>query len=90
MHTNSNKDMNCRVCGFDQGLRPWGKSGQSPTFEICDCCGVQFGYEDCLESGLRKFRQKWLANGANWFSPEIKPEGWSLEDQMKGIPDQFK
>lgn len=82
--------MNCRVCGLDQGDNPWGECGQFPSFDICGCCGVQFGYEDCTELGMREFRQKWLENGAKWFMPKDKPEEWSLEEQMKGIPDQFK
>jgi hypothetical protein len=36
----------CRVCGLDQQSPPWGVDGKSPTYAICDCCGVEFGYED--------------------------------------------
>jgi hypothetical protein len=81
---------NCRVCGYDQGFEPWGEDGETPTFDICDCCGVQFGYEDCNELYVNKFRQEWINNGTKWFTPHDKPPGWSLEEQMKGIPDEFK
>lgn len=85
-----NKIFNCRVCGLDQGFEPWGNDGETPSFDICGCCGVQFGYQDCNEFYVKKFRQEWLEKGANWFDPKEMPEGWSLEEQMKGIPDQFK
>ena len=34
----------CRVCGKVQDDPTWGEDGKTPTFDICDCCGVQFGY----------------------------------------------
>lgn len=37
----------CRVCGYDWGEPTWGPSGDSPRFDICLCCGVLEGYEDC-------------------------------------------
>ncbi|PBC22211.1 hypothetical protein CK226_16405 [Mesorhizobium sp. WSM4311] len=37
----------CRVCGLDQSPdMPWGESGGEPSYAICSCCGVEFGYED--------------------------------------------
>lgn len=90
IHKNRKTAFNCRVCGFDQGVEPWGEDGETPSFDICCCCGVQFGYEDCKEIGVREFRQEWINNGAKWFTPKDKPQDWSLEEQMKGIPDQFK
>jgi hypothetical protein len=76
----------CRVCGLvTPEFAPWGSDGQHPSYEFCDCCGVQFGYEDCLPSSIQNYRQKWLANGAVWFKPDKKPAGWSLEEQLKSI-----
>ena len=48
----------CRVCGFlhdkdykDNDYFPWGKDGNTPTFDFCECCGTEFGYNDyCLEN----------------------------------------
>lgn len=84
------KDMNCRVCGLDQGFEPWGEDDCSPTFVICDCCGVEFGYGDCTLKAARASRERWLKTSAEWKHPKEKPHNWSLEEQMKGIPDQFK
>jgi hypothetical protein len=33
------------VCGLEQGELPWGADGATPSFAICDCCGVEFGLE---------------------------------------------
>lgn len=42
METNS---FYCRVCGLYLGYQPWGEDGKTPSYEICPCCGVEFGYE---------------------------------------------
>lgn len=38
----------CRVCGLYIEDEPWGKDGSCPTYEICSCCGVEFGNEDYI------------------------------------------
>lgn len=89
MHSNEDTRNNCRVCGFNQNFEPWGEDGKTPTFDICGCCGVQFGYEDCTVFYVRRFREEWIKNGAEWFSLKEKPKGWSLEEQMKNIPKEY-
>ncbi len=89
MH-NKNQSPYCRVCGLDQEELPWGKDGKSPSFAICDCCGVEFGYQDCNKKYVSKFRNIWLSSGCNWFGPKKKPVNWSLEEQLKNIPKEFK
>ncbi|HWQ31398.1 MAG TPA: hypothetical protein VNQ79_00830 [Blastocatellia bacterium] len=79
----------CRVCGYREDDSPWGDDGKSPTFNFCRCCGVEFGYQDSSLTGIRKYRQEWIQVGALWFDPESKPEGWSLDEQMKNIPAEF-
>jgi hypothetical protein len=90
MRNDKDKSYNCRVCGLHQGFKPWGEDGQTPTFDICDCCGVEFGYEDCDVTYIRKFREEWVKNGAKWFSPELMPSSWSLEDQLINVPVEYK
>ena len=90
MHSNKDTIYNCRVCGLDQGFEPWGEDDKTPTFDICGCCGVQFGYEDCNVFYVKKFREEWIKNGAKWFCPKDKPENWLLEEQMKNIPAEYK
>lgn len=55
----------CRVCGYLPPSPPWGESGKEPSFEICPCCGVEWGYEDALDAGVVRFRSCWLAQGLN-------------------------
>ena len=51
----------CRVCGHtEQNYFPWGIDGKIPSFDICECYNVEFGYEDCQLSSLYRYSQKWL------------------------------
>lgn len=84
MHKN-----NCRVCGFELPEPPWGEDGETPTWEICPCCGTEFGYEDCTVQAAKKRRAQWLASGANWFNEALKPSDWLLERQLADVPDHF-
>lgn len=53
----------CKVCDFDcSPFFPWGEDGLTPSYSICPQCGVEFGYEDTSEAGIKyqleKFRAK--------------------------------
>lgn len=78
-------EMLCRVCGLRQDEPIWGADGQSATYDICACCGCEFGYEDCLPEAIRRHREKWLATGA-WFDPTKRPADWKREDQLSKVP----
>jgi hypothetical protein len=78
----------CRVCGLLQEF-PWGETGQDPSHDICACCGVEFGYEDCLLIAIRSYRESWIQSGAKWWNEKFKPENWILEDQLKNIPPKY-
>ncbi len=86
---NKNQSTYCRVCGLDQEEFLWGADGRSPSFAICDCCGVEFGYQDCFPEDVKTFREKWVKKGFCWRYPEEKPYNWSLENQLKNIPEEF-
>ena len=81
---------NCRVCGLRQEDAPWGPDGKIPTHEICDCCGVEFGYEDSSVKSALNYRNEWLKEGARWFRPKAKPSNWNLEKQLTCIPNAFR
>lgn len=81
---------NCRVCGFYLNNPPWGNDGESPSYEICPCCGVEFGNEDYTIESIKKYRNKWLTEGAKWFSPEKKPVNWNKESQYNDIPTKYR
>lgn len=75
----------CRVCGCDHLSPPWGEDGLSPSFEICACCGVEFGHEDYTQDSIVKYRKKWISNGASWFIKKHRPLNWDLEKQLNAI-----
>jgi hypothetical protein len=77
-----NNNMYCPVCGLEQNEPPWGDDGKNPSFDICDCCGVEFGYEDSTPESIESYRKKWIAEGAKW---KRKPENWNLEKQLNNI-----
>lgn len=78
-----NNSYACPVCGYPGLDEPPVDSYGCPSFAICPCCGTEFGYEDATLSHER-LRQKWLANGAKWFSSTTAPPmGWSALTQLR-------
>jgi hypothetical protein len=80
----------CRVCGLQQDELPWGEDGNTPSFNICDCCGTEFGYHDATLTAIKNTRSKWIAQGTKWFNPKAKPEIWVLKEQLQKIPLVFQ
>ncbi|CCB91991.1 putative uncharacterized protein [Waddlia chondrophila 2032/99] len=81
---------NCRVCGLVLDDPPWGEDGATPSFDYCPCCGVEFGYQDCSTEAAKHYRKCWISEGANWAEKNEMPFNWSLEEQLKNIPNEFK
>jgi len=54
----------CPVCGYDN--LPF----IPHDYNICPCCGTEFGSDD-LDFSHDELRQRWLLAGAPWFS------GWT-------------
>lgn len=79
--------LKCRVCGLVQDEPPWGEDGKTATFDICDCCGVEFGYQDSTGESVRRYRQAWLKSGALWRNPKNMPADWDLESQLRAVPE---
>jgi hypothetical protein len=76
----------CHVCGYpDLEKPPWGLSGNSSSFDICPCCGIEYGYEDCQLSAYEKNKKEWITSGAKWFEGELKPSEWNLDGQLENI-----
>lgn len=80
----------CRVCGLIQDEYPWGEDGKTSSFNICSCCAVTFGYEDNNTLSTIKYREKWVADGKVWFSPEEKPNDWDFEEQFKSVQERLQ
>lgn len=73
----------CLVCGFGMGDPP-------QDFNICPCCGTEFGYMDVAPdraARLSELRQFWIAGGMKWwneYSPA--PLDWNPAEQLKTVP----
>jgi hypothetical protein len=82
--------MRCRVCGLELREPPWGFDGTTPLYDYCPCCGVEFGYQDATPAGARRFREAWVASGAEWAGPDERPTGWDLGAQLEHVPAAFR
>jgi hypothetical protein len=71
----------CPVCGYsDLDEPPYDKYGCA-SFDICPCCGTEFGYHDATRSHAQ-LRQDWVTRGAPWFSTMPPPPDWSALEQL--------
>jgi hypothetical protein len=74
------------VRGFDP---PYSQHFGTPSYEVCNCCGFEFGNDDQPGTGLpvsfEEYLSAWAADQHRWFSPGKKPENWSLENQLIGL-----
>jgi hypothetical protein len=82
----------CPVCGYDKlEDNPFDENGGA-SFEICSCCGTEFGYElgafDAEK--IQKLRQGWIKGGMNWFDDTKKHKNWNYKLQTKKIPQEYK
>lgn len=54
----------CSVCGLPLRDFAVGEDWDTPTYDICPCCGVEWGNEDYTPEVLTEYRNKWLESGA--------------------------
>lgn len=88
----------CPVCGYDDHVYPPYDEDINPSYDICSCCGFQFGVDDDveIEDGVfmekkdthTQFRNNWIDNGAIVFS-ESYPKKFQKEGKVAG-EDLFK
>jgi hypothetical protein len=77
----------CPVCGYDGMAEPAYDEKGCASFEICPCCGTEFGYDDSLTKH-KELRRKWVAGGSKWWSKSQRPPpGWNPEGQLRNVPD---
>lgn len=85
-----NNEYVCRICGFVNDDITW-EDGIYPSYNICPCCGVEFGYEDSDLVSIKNYRDNWLSGGANWFRDiGLKRENWDLLSQLNNIPEVYR
>ena len=74
----------CPVCGYDKlDFKPYDEQGNA-SFEICPCCGFEFGCDDFpdKQKSFVEWRKKWIENGCNWFSRNPAPQDWNAKEQI--------
>jgi len=59
----------CPVCFFDQLTEP------ARDYNICDCCGTEFGNDDEIRTH-EELRRAWVDAGTPWFFGD-PPAGWN-------------
>jgi hypothetical protein len=66
---------------------PYSRHFGMPSFEVCPCCGFEFGNDDEPGTGdavsFRSYLRAWIGRGARWFDPKQQPQNWLLDDQLK-------
>ncbi len=85
-------DTLCPVCGLLLDDPTWAEG--LPSFEICPCCGTQYGYDDCCggdaaarPAWYRQARQAWVARGMRWWSSGKPPNRWDAVSQLSRVAD---
>lgn len=94
----------CPVCGYTELTRrpyakmkvvapggaepPYSTFLGEPSFEVCPCCGFEFGSDDEPGTGhaglsFAEYRARWMADGAQWSDPSRKPADWDVHQQLK-------
>ena len=82
---------NCRICGFHYyDFFPWGDDGKTPTYDLCLCCGAEFGFDDETQNSIKKYRTQWIKSGKTFVYQESCPIMWNPDEQLKLIPEQFR
>lgn len=73
----------CLVCGFPHLTEPPRPKSGGGSFEICPCCGYQFGVDDDDEQiPYEKARADWLHQGMPWKSASPPPRHWDPKSQL--------
>ena len=72
----------CPICVYRELYEP--PSKESPTFEICHCCGIEFGYQDAKKS-WEDLRKIWIKSGYKWFNYKKKPKNWNPKKQLQNL-----
>ena len=76
----------CPVCGFDSLAEPAFDEHGLPSYEVCPCCGFEFGFDSSNEpAAFARYRNKWLESGAVWFISRMKPKAWDKLKQLKNL-----
>jgi hypothetical protein len=81
----------CPVCGFDDLDEPPYSDAGDGLFEICPCCGFQFGVSDDNQGvSFHEWREWWINQGMSWSSKGIPaPQGWDPHQQLSNLTERI-
>jgi hypothetical protein len=76
----------CPVCGWPELDKPPRSAPGGASYEICPCCGFEFGYDDDAKGlTFEEARKHWIAGGRKWWSASRPaPVGWDATRQLAG------
>ena len=85
----------CPICGYfglDEADPNSGTLQFLGFYEICPCCGAEFGSDidadsiDELKQSIYRYRMKWINEGHNWFSDyDGPPIDWDWKRELREI-----
>ncbi len=68
-------------------LPPYSQHLGEPSYQVCTCCGFEFGNDDdpgtALPVGFEECREEWIRGGCQWFDLSKKPNDWNLNSQLR-------
>lgn len=82
----------CLICGYSE-LPDEPYTNNSPSYEMCPCCGFQYGLDDYHKYKTKKelfleWRINWIDGGCKWFSKSIlEPKDWNIK--KKTLPQKI-
>ena len=81
-------DLICPVCGYPDLSQPPYDDHGDPSYEICACCGFEFGYDDAVRDySFERYRDEWIANGFE-YRRKPAPKSWSerrMRQQLENV-----
>ena len=79
---------------LDHGPPPYSQRYGMPSYEVCACCGFEFGNDDEPRTAppvtFAAYFREWFAGGCVWFDPQSRPENWSVEGQLRKAGIHYK
>ncbi|HAB15635.1 MAG TPA: hypothetical protein PLX89_22955 [Verrucomicrobiota bacterium] len=86
MSSQANKHR-CPVCGYPDLLEPPRTEAGGGSYEICPCCGYQYGVDDDdRRTTYLAHRELWVKNGMRWWSRGIRaPKNWDPQAQLSTV-----
>ena len=69
----------CPLCGYGPLADRYADAQELRwSYDICPCCGCEFGYDDNL-----RHLEKWIEGGMKWFNQDLCSTTWSYEEQIQ-------